>query len=71
MAYVEPVFGDADNPYPKEPMKFIDVIDTEGNVQNTIGSSEWFAEYVFHGHWRVNPEWQAYHDMYPPESPSP
>lgn len=72
MAYLEPAFGDADNNYPREPVKFIDIFGTEMELQNTIASSEWFAEYVFSGHWRVNPEWQIWWDANnPPGDPPP
>jgi hypothetical protein len=31
----------------------IEILDDEGNVLNTVNSSEYWAEYIFPGRWRV------------------
>jgi hypothetical protein len=66
-----PVIGNWNNPYDNTEYKNIDVIDDDGRIGYVTSCTEWFAELVWAGWWRVNPMW-AWEQANPGEPfPSP
>lgn len=72
MTYRSPVIGDWNNPYDRIVVKSIDIWDLEKiEIQNSVASTEYMAELLFAGAWRVNPEWLAWELAQNPPPPPP
>lgn len=66
-----PAIGDWNNPYDNTIVKHIDIWNVErDDVQNTIAATEYMAELLYAGAWRINAVWLAWwNSEHPPANP--